>query len=163
MEADHFHPFERVADFVVSLVAEGNQESVGAELDVVTHHGRVHPNEFNGKGINNKFHFDVDRAADDVDDTCCRKAVDQFGVEEACEVAVESFVTADQFVAEAEARHESALFESEYGTERAQEENAFNGGKCNHKFGETGIDGVAPFESPVGFALDAWYCFDGME
>ena len=33
-----------------------------------------------------------------------------------CEVAVESFVTADQFVAEAEARHESALFEPEYGT-----------------------------------------------
>ena len=41
LEADHFHPFEQVADFVVSLVAEGNQELVGAELDVVTHHGRV--------------------------------------------------------------------------------------------------------------------------
>jgi len=75
---------------------------------------------------------------------------------------VESFITADQFVAEAEARHESALFEPEYGAERAREENAFDSGKCNHTFGETGIGGVAPFESPVGFALDAWYCFDGM-
>ena len=71
-----FRPFKRVADFVVSLVAEGNQESVGTELDVVTHHGRVHPNEFDGEGINNEFHFDVDPAADDVGDTCCRKAVD---------------------------------------------------------------------------------------
>ncbi len=30
-------------------------------------------------------------------------------------------------------------------------------------FGETGIGGVAPFESPVGFALNTWYCFNGME
>jgi hypothetical protein len=63
---------------------------------------------------------------------------------------VESFITADQLVVEAEARHESTLFEPEYGTERAQEENAFNSGKCNHTFGKTGIGGVAPFESPVG-------------
>ena len=39
LEADHFHPIKRVANFVVSLAAKGNQESVGAELDVVTHHG----------------------------------------------------------------------------------------------------------------------------
>ena len=60
----------------MSLVAKCNQESAGAELDVVTHHGRVHPNEFDREGINNEFHFDVDRAADDVGDTYCRKAVD---------------------------------------------------------------------------------------
>ncbi len=76
---------------------------------------------------------------------------------------MESFITADQFIAEAEARHESVLFEPEYGAERAREENAFDSGKCNYTFGKTGIGGVAPFESPVGFALDAWYCFDGME
>ena len=124
MEADHFPPFKRVADFVVPLVANGNQELVGAVLDVVSHHGQVLPNEFDREGINNKFHFDVDHTADDVGDMCYRKMVDQCGVEEACKVAVESFITADQFVAEAEARHESALFEPEYGAERAQEENA---------------------------------------
>jgi hypothetical protein len=137
------------------MVAKGDQELVGPELVVVTHNGRVHPNAFDGEGINNKFHFNVDRAADDDDDMCCRKAVDRFGVEEACEVAMESFITADQFVAEAEARLESALFEPEYGSERAREEDAFDGGKCNHTDGETGIGGVVPFESLVGFALDA--------
>ncbi len=30
-------------------------------------------------------------------------------------------------------------------------------------FGKTGVGGVAPFESPVGFALNTWYCLDGME
>jgi hypothetical protein len=79
------------------------------------------------------------------------------------QVAVESFVTADQFVATAEARHESMLFEPEYGAERAQEENAFDSGKCNHRFGETSVGGVAPFETLVGFALEAWYCFSSVE
>ena len=40
--------------------------------------------EFNRKGINDKFHFDVDCAVDDLNDTCFGKAVEQFGVEEAC-------------------------------------------------------------------------------
>ncbi len=56
---------------------------------------------------------------------------------------MESFITADQFIAEAEARHESALFEPEYGAERAREKNALDSGKCNHTFGKTGIGGVA--------------------
>ena len=38
LEAYHFHPFERVAYFVVSLVSKGNQESVGTKLDVIAHH-----------------------------------------------------------------------------------------------------------------------------
>jgi hypothetical protein len=38
------------------------------------------------------------------------KTVSQFGVEEACKVTVKPFVAADKFVAEAKARHESALF-----------------------------------------------------
>jgi hypothetical protein len=39
LEADHFHPLERVAYFVVSATAKGSQESVSTELDVVAHHG----------------------------------------------------------------------------------------------------------------------------
>jgi hypothetical protein len=92
-----------------------------------------------------------------------RKAVDQFGVKEAYKVAVEPFVAAEEFIAEVEARHELALFEPEYGAERAQEENAFGIVRCNHTCGKTGIGIVAPFESPVGFVLDVLYCFDGME
>ena len=63
---------------------------------------------------------------------CHRKVVDQFGVEEACKVALESFVAADQFVAEAEARHESVLFEPEYGAGRAREENMDSISMCSN-------------------------------
>ncbi len=75
---------------------------------------------------------------------------------------MQSLITTDQFIAKAEARHESSLFKPEYGAKRAREKNTFDSGKCNHAFRKTGIGGVAPFESPVGFALYAWYCFDCM-
>ena len=78
-------------------------------------------------------------------------------------VAAEPLITTDEFIAKAESRHESALLKPEYGAERTQEEDAFISGKCNHMFGETGIGGVAPFEGPVGFALDTWYCFNGVK
>ena len=83
--------------------------------------------EFNRKGINDKLHFDVDCAVDDLNDTCFGKAVEQFGVEEACEVAVKAFVTTDEFIAKAKARHEFSLFKPEYGAQRTREENPFDG------------------------------------
>ena len=42
--------------------------------------------------------------------TALSMMVEQFGVEEACKVAVEAFIMTDQFIAEAEVRHESSLF-----------------------------------------------------
>jgi hypothetical protein len=96
--------------FVVSTAAKGDQESVGAELDIVPHHDRIDSNEFNREGINNKFHLNVNCTVDDIDDAFFEKTVSQFGVEEACKVTVEPFVTADKFDAEAKARHESLPF-----------------------------------------------------
>jgi len=90
-----------------------------------------------------------------------REAVDQFGLDEACKVTVEPFITANEFVAEAEAGHESALIEPEYHTERSQEENAFDSGKCNNLFGEACIGRITPFKSPFGLVLNTWYCYNG--
>ena len=69
--------------------------------------------------MDNKLQLNVDRVANNLENAMVRKAVDQFSVDGACEVAVESFVAADEFVAEAEARHKSTFFEPEYGTERS--------------------------------------------
>ena len=69
--------------------------------------------------MDDKLQFNVDSVANSFDNAMVGKSVDQFAVDEACEVAVEPFVTADEFVAEAEAGHKSAFFEPEYGTERS--------------------------------------------
>ena len=114
----------------------------------------------NREDVDYEFHLDVNcTAEDDVDDTLFRKMFDWFEVEETHKAAVEPFIATDEFVAKTEARHESALFEPEYGAEGAREENAFDSSKCNHSFGETVVGGVAPFESPDGFALKCMALF----
>ncbi len=74
---------------------------MSTEFDVVAHHGGVHSNQFNGKGINNEFHFNCDGAANDLDNSRFREPVDKFRVQKTCEVTVKPLVLADQFVAEA--------------------------------------------------------------
>ena len=73
---------------------------------------------------------------------------------------MEAFVTANQFVAEAKPRHEATFFEPKDGTERAREEDTFDRSKGDDPFGEAGVGGGAPCESPVCFALYTWYRFD---
>jgi hypothetical protein len=75
-----------------------------------------------GQALTRNSHLDVECTADNVDDGFFGKMDDQFGVEEACKVAVESFVVTDEFTAKTEARHESMLLEPVYGAERAREE-----------------------------------------
>ena len=55
---------------------------------------------------------------------------------------MEAFVTANQFVAKAKARHESAFLEPENGAERAQEENTFDHSKIDDPFVKDGVGGV---------------------
>ena len=69
LEADGFHPFEWVPDFEVSITVEAKKEPVGAEFDVIAHHGRIHADEFDGESIYHELHFDGDGAADDLDDS----------------------------------------------------------------------------------------------
>ncbi len=52
LKANRLHPFERVPGFVVTVAAKAEKESVGAEFDVVAHHGGVHSDQFDGKGVN---------------------------------------------------------------------------------------------------------------
>jgi hypothetical protein len=46
---------------------------------------------------------------------------------------------------------------------KSQEENAFNGSKCDHAFSKAGSSRVAPSEHPLHFPLDAWYSLDCLE
>ena len=66
---------------------------------------------------------------------------------------METFVATDQFIAEANARHESTFLEPENGAERAQEEFTFVRGKGDDPFGKAGVGGGAPFESPTNFVF----------
>jgi hypothetical protein len=77
LETDCLHPFEGVPSFEVTVAPEAEKESVGTEFDVSTHHGRVHPYQFNMEDVNYEFHFDPNRTAYNFDDVRLRESVDQ--------------------------------------------------------------------------------------
>ena len=69
LKANRFHSFERVPNFEVAYATKAKEESVSAEFDVVAHHGGVHPDQFNGKGIDDEFHFNCDSSANDLNNS----------------------------------------------------------------------------------------------
>ena len=77
----------------------------------------VHADESNGKSFRQKLSLDLDGFADDLSDSFFAGFVHQVLEHETGEVSVKSFVSGDQFVAERESRHKSALLEPENGSE----------------------------------------------
>ena len=78
LKADRLHPFERAPNFEVAVATKAYEESVSAEFDVVAHNGGVHPDQFNGKGINDEFHFNCDSCANDLNNSRFWKPVNEF-------------------------------------------------------------------------------------
>jgi len=76
LKANRFHPFKWVLDFEVTVATEAEEQSVSAEFDVVTHHCRVHSNQFNWEGFNNEFHLDCNCTDDNLNDLGFQKSVD---------------------------------------------------------------------------------------
>ena len=51
LERDHIHEVKGVRHIVYLVIAEGHEESVGDEFDVLTHELGVHADEANREGI----------------------------------------------------------------------------------------------------------------
>lgn len=65
-QGDGFHEVERVGRFVVFLIAEGQEEAVGDELDVLFHEGGVHAQQRAGQRFCQELLLDGDGLGDDV-------------------------------------------------------------------------------------------------
>jgi hypothetical protein len=48
LETNRLHPFERVANSVVTVTSKTKKKSISTEFDVIAHHTRVHPDQFDG-------------------------------------------------------------------------------------------------------------------
>jgi hypothetical protein len=57
LQAYQLHPLKRIPGFIVMLASKGDKKPIGAEFDVVAHHRRVHPKQFNRKGVDGELHF----------------------------------------------------------------------------------------------------------
>ncbi len=143
--------------------SQGDQQSVGTEFNVLLHQVGVHANELDRKGVADKFLFDFDGVGDNLDNAFGRKLVDELVVEHAGKVAVESLVSADEFVGEGKTGHQTALLEPENGAERSGKEDSLHDAKGDASFGKAGLFGVAPLKSPLGLLLNTWDGVNGVQ
>ena len=101
LKDDCFHPFEQVYNIEVTVTAKAKEELVSAGFDVVAHHSGIHSNQFDREGIDDKFHLNCNRAANDLHNSGFWEPVNKFRVKETSKVTVKPLVSADQFVDEA--------------------------------------------------------------
>lgn len=86
----------------------------------------------------------------------------QMLVEQACEVSVHALISADQFIREGEAWHQTPLLEPEDRTEAPTEEDSLHTGKGNQALGKRAV-GSNPLESPICLLLYRRNILDGIE
>lgn len=157
-ERDVLHKVEGVGGVVDLLVAEGEQQAVGDELDVLAHEGGVHAEQGAGEGLGQELLLDGDGLGDDGTDGLVRGARLEEREEQAGKVGVHALVARDELVGEGEAGHEAALLEPEDGGEGAGEEDALDGGEGDEAVGEGRVLVRDPAQGPVGLLADAGDC-----
>lgn len=157
-QGDGLHKVERVGRFVVFLVAEGEEETVSDEFDVLFHEVGVHAQQRAGQGLGQEFLLDGHGLGDDVLHGLLAGPFVQVGEEQAGEVGVHAFVAGDELVGEGQAWHEAAFLEPEDGGEGAAEEDAFDGREGDEALREGRIFVRDPFQGPVGLFADAGDC-----
>jgi hypothetical protein len=154
-EGDVLHEVEGVGGLVDLFVAEGDEESVSDELDVLLHQGGVHAEQGAGESLGQELLLDGDGIGDDGGDDLLAGTVVQVRVEEAGKVGVKTLVSGDELVGEGQAGHETTLLEPEDGSKGTAEEDALDGSKGNKSLSKGGVLVLDPFESPVGLLSDA--------
>mmetsp|Transcript_34635 Transcript_34635/g.81775 ORF Transcript_34635/g.81775 Transcript_34635/m.81775 type:complete len:360 (-) Transcript_34635:14-1093(-) len=126
LQRDELHPIERVGAVVQLGRVERHEQPVGAELDVLGHHPRVHADQVHRERLADELLLVQHGVADDVVQLGVGQLVLEHAVQQAREVAVHALVARDQLVREGEPRHEAALLEPEDRAERAREEDALH-------------------------------------
>ena len=86
----------------------------------------------------------------------------QVAKKETGEVGVHTLVARDEFVGKGKTRHET-LLEPEHGSKQAQEEDTFDSSEGYQVFAKACIFVGNAVESPVGLALNAGNCLNGVE
>ena len=163
LKRNHIHKVEGIGGIVDLLIAKSDEQTIGDELDVLTHELGVHADEGDGESISQELLLDDDRLLDDFLQELGVGAPPEVTEQEASKVGVHTLITADQFVGEGETSHEPTLLQPEDRSERSRKEDTFNSSEGNKTFAEgcTVIVNVA--KSPVGLLLDAGNSIDGTE
>jgi hypothetical protein len=163
LKGDHLHEVEGVLGAEDRLVAEGDQEAVCNELDVLRHQLRVHANQTHGERVADELLLDRHGVADDLADALLTQLVHEvLLVQHARKVGVEALVARDQLVGEGQAGHQTTFLHPKDRAEAAGEKDALHRGERDQALGEGGRR-LDPPHGPLRLALDAGDRLDGLE
>jgi hypothetical protein len=157
-QGDVLHEVEWVGGIVVLGVAQGQEQTVGDELNVLAHEGGVHAKKRAGKSVCQELLLNLNCLSDDSQDRLLAGAVLEHGEEETGKVGVHALITGDELVGECETGHEATLLEPEDGGERSAEEDTLDGSKGDETVGKGRVLVRDPSQGPVGLPLDAGDC-----
>jgi hypothetical protein len=115
LQRNVLHKVKRIRVVVDLFVAEGDEQSIGDESDVLAHELFVHADQGTWQGVGEELAFEVDGFTDDAFDGFRVRTTLEVGEKETGKVGVEAFVSGDEFVGEGESWHEASFLEPEDG------------------------------------------------
>jgi len=131
LKGDHVHEVEGVGDMVDLLIAEGNEQTISHELDVLAHEIGVHADEGDRERLGQELLLNDNGLLDNLLHELGVGPPPEVTEQEASEVGVHTLITRDEFVREGQAGHKTAFLEPENGREGAAEKDALYGGECD--------------------------------
>ena len=108
-----------------------SKQSVGDKLDIVGHELLIHANQGNWNRFAHELDFNLDRIMNDALDNFHIELGTQHGIQQARKVAMQSFVSTNEFIGKGESRQQSAFFEPKNSTKTSRKKNALNSRKRN--------------------------------
>lgn len=144
-------------------VSEGDQQTVGDKLDILAHERLIHADKLDWESDRQELLFNLYCLLDDGEYSIWVRTALEVREQEASEIRVKAFVSADEFVGKRQAWHETTLLEPKDGCKRAGKEDALDGGECDYSLSKGGFLVGNPRQCPVGLALDARHSLDGIE
>jgi hypothetical protein len=132
-------------------------------FNVFNHEFRIHSNKVTRNGLGDELHFNLHGLLDNCVNLFHRKLIDEFAVEEARKLRVESLVAANQKIGLAESWHQPALLEPEDGAEGRAEMDALHDAKGQNAVSETALHGVHPLHGPRGLLLHTRHIVDSSQ
>ena len=137
-------------------------QTIGHELNLLSHEGCVHSNKTAGKCLADELLFKNHCLANQITKNLRIRLLGLLMVESHREERVKSFIPRDELIAERESRKKTPLLEPEDGTECTAEEDTFDRCKGCQTGGKVGIR-LNPLQGPLGLLSNAWNRLDGVK
>ena len=152
---DVLHEVEGVGRVVDLVIAQGDQQAVRHEFNVLFHQVGVHAKKGTGQSLREELLLNGDSIGNDIRNHLLASAVLQVRMQQTGEVGVETLITGDELVGEGQSRHQTTLLQPEDGGKSTAEEDTLNSGKRDQALCKSRLAVLDPMKSPIGLLTDA--------